>query len=243
GSTPSSRSGTSTFSAAVACGSNAMPWTTNPQVLRRRRARPWRVSVCQSGPSTTTRPPSGRSRPPSRNSSVLLPEPLGPTTATTSPRATVSETPSSARTARSPEPWTRVSSTASTAETSADIENLPVAHGQTPVCALGNLGVVGYRQYGRALVAELLEQIEDTRGGGLVELASGLVGEEHARPGRDRQRDRDPLRLAAGELADPVPAPLGESDPAEQLVHARTHLACGPAVEAERQRDVPRHVE
>src|SRR3990172_12140719 len=43
-------------------------------------------------PSSSTVPPLGRERPAARLSSVLLPQPLGPMMATTSPAATASET-------------------------------------------------------------------------------------------------------------------------------------------------------
>ena len=55
-------------------------------------------------PSTVTVPEVGRSRPPSMCSSVDLPEPEVPTTATNSPFSTARLTPSRARTSVSPEP-------------------------------------------------------------------------------------------------------------------------------------------
>ena len=57
-----------------------------------------------SRPSTETMPLVGRSRPPSMCSSVDLPEPEVPTTATNSPCSTLRSTPSRARTSVSPEP-------------------------------------------------------------------------------------------------------------------------------------------
>ena len=53
-------------------------------------------------PQLTT---GGRSRPPSRCSSVDFPQPLGPITATVSPRAMSRSTPSTARTRPSPRPY------------------------------------------------------------------------------------------------------------------------------------------
>ena len=47
-------------------------------------------------PSKRTSPPMGESRPETTLSSVVLPEPLGPTSPTTSPRSTANETPSTA---------------------------------------------------------------------------------------------------------------------------------------------------
>src|SRR5262245_41489904 len=56
-----------------------------------------------SFPATRTVPASGRSRPPTRCSSVLLPAPDSPTTATISPRPTCSDTPRSTSSRRAPE--------------------------------------------------------------------------------------------------------------------------------------------
>ena len=51
------------------------------------------------------------------------------------------------------------------------------------------------------LAVELLEQVEDLAGGGAVEVAGRLVGDEQVGVGDDRPGDRDALLLAAGELA------------------------------------------
>ena len=53
--------------------------------------------VAVESPPTSTSPASGASRPLASRASVLLPEPLPPTTASTSPAATSRSTPSSAR--------------------------------------------------------------------------------------------------------------------------------------------------
>ncbi len=63
-----------------------------------------------ASPSMKTWPPVGASRPPARLSSVDLPEPLGPMTATSSPAWTSMLTPASARTAVVSLPWTRLTS-------------------------------------------------------------------------------------------------------------------------------------
>src|SRR5688572_17299953 len=69
---------------------------------------PRSVSLCRltSWPSTLTCPPLASSRPPSRCSSVLLPEPDVPTIATRSPAATSRSTPISTGTSTSP--WWKV---------------------------------------------------------------------------------------------------------------------------------------
>jgi hypothetical protein len=65
-----------------------------------------RIAASAPGEAPSSRTPPiaivplvGRSRPPIRCMSVVLPLPLSPTIATYSPRATLTDTPSSARTA------------------------------------------------------------------------------------------------------------------------------------------------
>jgi hypothetical protein len=67
-----------------------------PTSRRRRRAALVSSSSLRSCPSRVARPACGRSRPAATCSTVDLPLPLGPVRATTSPAATVSETPRSA---------------------------------------------------------------------------------------------------------------------------------------------------
>ena len=67
-------------------------------------------SLPRSSPSTRTTPADGRSRPARIRSSVDLPEPLGPSTVSTSPSATVSERPCSAAASPSGVEWTRKTS-------------------------------------------------------------------------------------------------------------------------------------
>src|SRR5439155_8617594 len=55
---------------------------------------PWRSSVARSVPPTVMVPPSGVRRPRSNAATVLLPAPLGPISATTSPRLMVRSNPS-----------------------------------------------------------------------------------------------------------------------------------------------------
>src|SRR6266704_6618929 len=60
------------------------------------------LSAAKALPCTITSPAVGASNPPSRCSSVLLPDPDAPTTATRSPGATARSTPSSTGTSRGP---------------------------------------------------------------------------------------------------------------------------------------------
>src|SRR3982751_5295046 len=72
-------------------------------ILSRRTLVSWSsVRPLKGAPSTLTSPAEGRSRPPTRLSSVDLPEPDGPMIATISPRGITSETASSATTSRWP---------------------------------------------------------------------------------------------------------------------------------------------
>ena len=71
------------------------------------------------------------------------------------------------------------------------------------------------------LADELAEHVVDLVGGGGVELAGRLVGEEDPRPVGERRAERDALLLAAGQLGRPTVALLAETDALEQLVGAR----------------------
>ena len=89
-------SGISTFSAALSTGIRLCIWKMNPIFSKRTRSIE-RRSVT-SMPPTDTVPAVGRSIAPMRLSSVVLPEPDGPVTATNSPGAIARSTPSSATT-------------------------------------------------------------------------------------------------------------------------------------------------
>ena len=99
---PRSRSGSATFSRAVSPGSRLKNWKTTP--IRSRRSVVHSVSVNPrvERPSMRMSPSVGRSSPPIRLSSVLLPLPLGPMTARNSPLATSSEIPCTARMIEAP---------------------------------------------------------------------------------------------------------------------------------------------
>ena len=103
------------FCAAVSCGSRLKDWKTNP--IRSRRTRvsvrsDWPVS---SVPPSRTRPEVAVSRPARQCISVDLPDPDEPMIAVNSARPKPTETPSRARTAVSPLPYTFTRSTAATA--------------------------------------------------------------------------------------------------------------------------------
>jgi hypothetical protein len=99
------RSGTSaasTFSAADSVGTRLNVWKTNPMARARSRVSSASPIRPRSRPSSLSCPEVGRSRPPSRFSSVDLPCPVRPRMATHSPSATVRPTSQTARTVRDP---------------------------------------------------------------------------------------------------------------------------------------------
>ena len=70
-----------------------------------------------------------------------------------------------------------------------------------------------------------LEEREDLEARARVEVAGGLVGEEHRRARDERARDRDALLLAAGELVRCVMHAIAETDGVERLVRPLAPLA------------------
>ena len=81
-------------------------WNTYPIERRRSRARSLRDIPDKGAPPTNTSPLVGSSRLPAIVNSVLLPDPLGPMTATSSPASTDSSTSRNARTSVGPSPYT-----------------------------------------------------------------------------------------------------------------------------------------
>ena len=100
--TPAYSSPSATLASTVWCSARKNCWNTKP--IRAARSADTCRSVIRatSSPVTRTVPLLGRSRVPIRCSSVLLPDPDGPTTATSSPAATATLTSSSARTGGDP---------------------------------------------------------------------------------------------------------------------------------------------
>ena len=83
--TPVGASAASTFSSAVSVGIRLNCWKTKPKARSRSSASSPSPSTPRSRPSKRTLPELGRSSAPSSCSSVVLPEPLGPSSATNSP--------------------------------------------------------------------------------------------------------------------------------------------------------------
>src|SRR5262249_36338218 len=78
--------------------------------------------------------------------------------------------------------------------------------------------VVGRDDHRRAVLrCEVREQIDDLAAGRRVEVAGGLVREDHPRLDRQRARDRDALLLAARELLGEMVGPVAEAHLGEHL--------------------------
>jgi hypothetical protein len=101
---PTIRSGTPTFSAADRIGIRPNDWKMNATDPRRSCTRSCSDMAVTSLPATRTLPLSGVSSPPTMLSSVVLPEPDRPRSATSCPSATLNETPRSAGVAVAPVP-------------------------------------------------------------------------------------------------------------------------------------------
>jgi hypothetical protein len=108
------RSGMPTFSAADKIGIRPKDWKMNDTLVRRICIRSESVMAVTSRPATSTVPLSARSRPPTMFSSVVLPEPDLPRSATSWPCGMVNETPRSACAADGPLPNVLVTSCAHT---------------------------------------------------------------------------------------------------------------------------------
>ena len=97
-----SRQGSAMLSPRVSVGSRLKNWKTKPMRSRRRRVRSSSSRPARSRPSMARRPAVGRSIAPHRCSSVDLPQPDGPISATKSPGSRVSDTPRRAVTGAAP---------------------------------------------------------------------------------------------------------------------------------------------
>ncbi len=71
---------------------------------------------------------------------------------------------------------------------------------------------------------ELGELPDDRLAGDRVEVAGGLVGEQHARPREEGARDGDPLALAAGQPRRGLARLVGEPDVRERLLRGGPEL-------------------
>src|SRR5687767_463575 len=113
----------------------------------------------------------------------------------------------------------------------------PVTEGDEPVGVCRQRGIVSDEDEGAAQGAvEAEDQLDDLLAGGGVEIAGGLVGEEHRWPARHRARDGHALLLAARQLYWIVLGALGEPDLAQERAGARERVRL--ARQLQRHRDV-----
>src|SRR6516225_4012905 len=111
-----------------------------------------------------------------------------------------------------------------------------LAHHADPLRAAGDGGVVGDQDEGEpALPPEPLQQADDLVPGVLVEVAGGLVGQEHLGLLDQGPGDRGPLLLPAGHLAGQVPGPVAQADPVQGGVHPAAAFG-GPGPERDQGR-------
>src|SRR5215211_5305203 len=107
-----------------------------------------------------------------------------------------------------------------------------VLDGDAAIHLLRQCHVVGGDQGGETGGAhELIERTENMGSGAGIEVAGGLVGEQHARGVGDRPRNRDPLLLAARQLGRAVVEAVLEPEIAEKLGSTQPRL--GPAQAAD----------
>jgi hypothetical protein len=123
------------------------------------------------------------------------------------------------------------------------LRHLAVADFDTAGRDRGNLGVVRDQHDGAALAAEFAEQAQDGLASVGVEVARRLVRENDAGVVHQGARDGHALLLAAGELAGPVPAPVGQAHRLERRQRAPAPLPRGHAAVNHGQLDVLDHVE
>ena len=93
------------------------------------------------------------------------------------------------------------------------VDHRPVPHHDASGEAGGNLRVVGYGDDGGALVVQFLEEVGYLPAGIAVQVAGGLVGEDHGRVAHQRPGDGHPLALPAGQLLGQVMHPVPETHP------------------------------
>ncbi len=102
----------------------------------------------------------------------------------------------------------------------------------------GHVVLVGDHDDGHPLRVQIGQHLHDLVAAFLVEVAGGLVGQDHLRAGHQRPRDRHPLLLPAGKLGRIVMLAAFKPDPRQRLARqCPAPLAPQPLVD-QRQFDV-----
>ena len=99
-----------------------------------------------------------------------------------------------------------------------------VTEADRPAHLRGDVGLVGDEDDGAARGVEVVQEGEDVRGRGRVEVAGGLVGQEERGLGHECPGDGDALLLAARELARLVLGTIGQAHLLERHVGAALAL-------------------
>src|SRR5689334_3073462 len=104
--------------------------------------------------------------------------------------------------------------------------NPAVEHLDPAAAARGQRRVVGDQQQGGAMPpGEIEQQVDDLAAGFGIEIAGRLVGQQQPRSGRRGAGQRDPLLLAARQLAGIVGEALAEADRRQRRLGPREGVA------------------
>ena len=90
---------------------------------------------------------------------------------------------------------------------------MPSPSTSAPVGMLGDVFFVRDHDDGAALVVQPVEELQDLGRGREVEVAGGLVDEQHFGVADERPGDGHALHLAAGELIGVMVGAVGQADP------------------------------
>ena len=100
--------------------------------------------------------------------------------------------------------------------------------------------VVGRDDNRGAKLVQFLEQVEQSHGDAVVDIASGLVGQQQARLADDRAGDGYALLLPARQGRRQIVEMLGEADPGQEFGHILAQLVVASTGNSQRQSHVLR---
>ena len=140
--------------ATMATVSRTLRSSSRPPVCSTAPTRPWRTAATGSEPRTRTVPSEGGLKPRAMSNRVVLPAPLGPRRARTSPAGTVRSTPSTARTGPKWRVSPRVASAGALLMAPASPQGAPRGSGRRQECAMTDV-MGGPRRGGRAVLQKV----------------------------------------------------------------------------------------